>query len=335
MSTFHGIISNPGNTNDGVIYHIDSSVPYLDNNYQSAPWALNLDIDDLSGPGADDRLSPDFQRNLANEDDYISVDVELRALDAWHDKATDRCTVTLEQHQARPDVTEARFYKGTHKVDALNEKGEKIKIDVPNKHYTFVPDSIYVEPEMRQAFIEGNDAFFSLKVLDHELTKKYHARLLNWFLDRNTAEVRVGSMRFGINDNGERYVQCVRSCTKDANGNWYKPGALIDSFSHSREAMETFIYSVIKHGNNCAASFIKNRPDWYAMHSVGCDLKHNTNAPCNGNAPVPVTHPEGPEDFNEVEFLFDHQQYCKDARCKCEERLAELVPSLVTTKESA
>lgn len=314
MSTFHQFLF-PYTTSDAPdavtywsIYRTTSEVTDLDP-YVSAPWALNAEWDDLSGPSTSDRIMPDFQRNLADEDEYVSVDYELNALDAWHDKAPEYCTLTLEQHQARPDVKEARI----------------------------TPDGVVpatssfanvIEPEVRQAYVENNEAFLSLHVLDYELTKKYHSKLLNWFINKQ-GQVQIGSMLLGINENGERYAQCVRACCKDSNGNWYKPGVLIDRFATTREDQETLIYTLIQHGNNCAPNWLRQRPDFYKLHNFGCDLNHSATQGCNNNSPSKGTE----ETFNEVEFLFDHQTYCTESRCKCSEYLAALVPALV--KETA
>ena len=81
----------------------------------------------------------------------------------------------------------------------------------------------------------------------------------------------------------------------------------------TREQMEEFTYAIIRHGNNGAARWFTNRPEFYELHDL-----------INRGLPT--------ED-DVVNFLFEHQAHCKSKDCKCSDILANEVPAL--TKEYA
>lgn len=254
-------------------------------------------IEDYSGPGISDR-DRDYEVM------YESPVNEWETLDRWTDKD--------------PAVT-------THAIEWWTNDRVKHTYATPKDVTSNGPygsDTNYIGDEARNAYIEGADGFTSRKLLDEELTRKYHARLLNVYLDKQQS-IAIGSIRIRSNGDGTIYAECVAGYC-----NLTSPPINPDTVT--REQMEDFILGIVRHGNNHAAKWFRDRETYYKVHATGCDLHCDPNsAGCNNN----VVRPSVLTDEDVIQFLFDHQTYCKDTKCKCDERLAELVP--VLTKEYA
>lgn len=267
-------------------------------------------LEDYSGPGISDR-----DRN--DEVDYLSPTIEWDALDRWNDNARDLtrdrdeyyCTTTLEQHLTGVDEA----------VITFKDKKATARPATDN----------YIGDEARNAYIEGADGFTSRKLLDETLTRKYHARLLNVYLDKQ-GTVAIGSIRIRKNAEGLVYAECVAGYC-ELTSEPFDPATIREKVANGdRTEAEEFILGIVRHGNNHAAKWFRERETYYKVHASACDLKCDPNsANCNFNDPKP--NPLSDDEI--VQFLFEHQQFCKDAKCKCDERLSELVPAL-TYKEA-
>lgn len=265
---------------------------------------------DLFGIGADDLSDPNQNPDL----------LELEKLDRWND-ATYSVTASSKSWTCTSVLGE--------------EEGEYILREnvsdknVKSRSKTFLPTSDSVSTETRNAYVEGNEGFLSLKLLDETLTRKYHAKLLNVFLDKATGDVRIGSIRILKNTDGTITARCVNaSCSGTFGGP--RASMTINLELADRQDMESFVLAIVGHGNNHAASWFKNRESYYKIHKPNCQIGkacHPTDGICTSPV-VPAPAPNEDSELNEVEFLMEHQQYCRDSKCQCDQRLAELVPAL-------
>lgn len=149
----------------------------------------------------------------------------------------------------------------------------------------------------KNVFVEGADGFYSIELINELLTEAYHNRLLNvYFKD---GKLRCGGLYFEITRTKQFQIPFVKPETylkvhavcgnkeclyKDSRGNYCKRTLSLEGFVFTREQMETFVYDVIRHGNNHAADWFKTRvyPDvrvldrpvrtFYKVHHQDCDL---------------------------------------------------------------
>lgn len=182
------------------------------------------------------------------------------------------------------------------------------------------------EPETRTAYIE-NEAGTSEKLIDFQVTKNFHKKLLNIFIDKNQ-QIAVGSMRFRRNTDQTVTATCVQG---------YCNASVTTNSDYTREDMEKFIYACIGHGNNHSAKWMRERTvttevtrifgdyygptvvtepteTFYKVHARDCDLNCDPlAATCNHNATPYLTASE------ELEFLQEHVTICSDRKCQCRE----------------
>lgn len=324
-----------GNCNQAAHYHpihwefLDcnreaSSIPFIGSDtedyYLTESGAYVLPQDYSGSPANVERLLSRQGEYIGDtyydEDAYVSVEVEANALDRWSDKTyvsatvTDKDswigTVTREQALAKPGVTEAR----------IDRKGNLAP----------VTDNV-LSDEVRNLYVEGNDGFTSRKLLDEVLTKKYHERLLNVYADRKTGQIRIGGIRIVKTVDGNIQAQCVQNGCNGTSLFPVKEMELLGAMDR-RDAMETFVHQVIRHGNNHAAAWFTTRESFYKVHAENCDF-----AKCNETTPY-CRHLTTTSKVDSVEdpvmFLMEHQRYCSDSNCTCSELLAELLPSLAS-----
>jgi hypothetical protein len=212
------------------------------------------------------------------------------------------------------------------------EKIESWRDKDPSEHTSILGEiDHYVnpEPKRRNTFVDGVDGFFTEELYNLVSTAKFHRTLYNSFIDRD-GYTRIGSVRVWVEDETVK-AECV-SCNMNT----------FTSASAEREQQERFAWAVIAHGNNHAAY-------WYT-HKCICGAKNkNPREDCGHPGQKEVE--SGKADYNyrvfyplsgilsssqaleltedqQVEFLFQHQQSCKDESCTCDEWLAELVPAL-------
>ena len=158
-----------------------------------------------------DNVQPEFDNDNSDQYHYEDANAELEKLDRYHDRSPEEHTVTLEQYR--------QGYRST-----------------PN-----------LEPESRNTYIEGQEGFTSIKVLDDILTRKYHARLLNIFINKQ-GKRQIGSVVLQDNTDGTRSAKCVKC-----------KGVLNFPTDPTRAQMEEFTYAIISHGNNHAAKWYRER----------------------------------------------------------------------------
>lgn len=162
----------------------------------------------------------------------------------------------------------------------------------------------------RNAFVEGFDGFSTTTVYDLTVTKRYHNKLVNAFINKAN-RLQVGSMETvsQVTPTGTNvHTRCVQG---------YCPVETFLPVSATTESKQRFVAAILRHGNNHAASWFRERPSFYKVHHEACDLKCGTaHFKCNANAPR-----QSPEDFlanqDLMSFLIEHHKYCQDASCKC------------------
>lgn len=134
-----------------------------------------------------------------------------------------------------------------------------------------------IQPQ-RNAFVEGTTGFLIQEVYNPVLTERYAMKLLNAYKDVITHKQRVGSMEITHNTDQTISAECV------------KCHALVTvHLNHedlTRELMQQFVYFIISHGNNHAARWFTQRPEFYKLHAPHCDLTCDPHKP---SCPVPTT----------------------------------------------
>lgn len=275
--------------------------------------------------------------------DYVSPTVEWDALDRWKD---DKPPVAVKDKNGKFLYWDNL---STHVLDAWTAT-QRFTYTENHRYRTVNTQS--TEPESRNAYVEGFDGFIALRLIDEYLTSKHHEHTLNVFRDRDN-NLRVGGIIVETTVDGHIQARCVnRNCTGS------DLVRLDDSLT--RERMESFIYGIIAHGNNHAAHWFltktfedrpkrinvgydshrgsyedvvpskaKHIPVHYKLHAQDCaDI-----AKCNrmNVAYCPVKTGTATSVLTEsevVKFLLDHNDKCRDARCKCDEVLIDAVPAL-------
>lgn len=188
------------------------------------------------------------------------------------------------------------------------------------------PDTTYsYEPEKRTAYIEDTIEGTTQKLIDFEVTRNYHKKLLNIFVD-NRGSLRLGSIYFTLNTDQTVTAKCIQdNCFCQ----------LTTSHDFTRAEQEDFIYACIRHGNNHAPAWLRNRTvvtettthfgayasptlvsteasTHYKVHGFLCDLDCDLTSPkCNENA-VPWLTPS-----ESIEFLEQHRKVCTSLQCTC------------------
>lgn len=236
-------------------------------------------------------------------DEYVSADIEIKALDNWRDVTYDAyantwvSTTTLEQHQ-----------KGYFTEAIINAEGEA-------KPYSSTDEY----DQDRTAYVEGHEGFIAKTYINDLLTRKYHERLLNVFRDKRTGTMRVGGI--SIERKGDLIVaSCVNSrCNAVLSINPSHPDL-------TREHMEQFVLDVIRHGNNHAANWFRSRDTYYKVHAAGCNIHA-----CDNNVPwcnVPQVPAVETVKDNDVLNVLDHNSKCANHNCACAAWLTTEVPAL-------
>ena len=231
----------------------------------------NRYADEISNPEVDyvrtrnidlplqENVQPEYVTDTNDQYAYSPADVEMEKLDRYHDRLPTEHTVTLDEYR----------------------NGKRTNLDL--------------EPEQRNAYIEGNDGFVSIKVLDELLTRKYHARLLNLFVNKQ-GKRQIGSVVIQ-NTDGTRTAKCVKC-----------KGTLNFPDSPTRAQMEEFVYAIISHGNNHVAKWFREREE------AGVALYYSL---------APTLGPQTTE-LNAREVIVQHYRNCKTPGCNCTELLMEI-----------
>lgn len=243
----------------------------------------------------------------ADEPKYVSVDDpahELAKIDRWRDNAyrstassqTWTCTSLLGEKDGEYDLT--------------------VTVDPKTKEKSYSKEQVtgeYVSTEDRNAFVEGNEGFLSIRLLDEVLTKKYHARLLNVYRDKQNF-LRVGSVRVIPLADGRIGARCVNDTCSGR--------LIIDPSIATRKDLEDFVYALVSHGNNHAAAWFKNRCD----HNHQRNEKHTSKCTALYYELEPsLSYREVLTDEDELAFLMEHSNYCTDKACTCSALIKEKV----------
>lgn len=184
-----------------------------------------------------------------------------------------------------------------------------------------VAASNYATDERRNAYVEGFAGYTTERIIDEFKTRNYQARLLNVFTDKKTHLLRCGSIEFTRNHEGvtARCVKCQATMFR---------GLSIPFATPTREDMELFVYACISHGNNHAAAFIVNRPDYYTLQPAN-EWQYNKHS-------TPVWLTTEVENYDEaINFLYDHARYCSATNCQHDHYINVLMQSVITETEYA
>lgn len=280
-----------------------------------------------------------------DEQDYVSPAIDQAKVDRWKDSTykveyvrvpnledEDDTFLSLPSFKSWIVVEGDGEFRYETRYSYRWEKGEL----VTSKQFSKVPAQEEISYEERNAYVEGNEGFLSLKLLDEQLTRRYHAKLLNVFRDKQTGQVRIGSVRIEPNADGTLSAQCVQNACKA------KMTTRVQVADLTRIDMEEFVWACIAHGNNHSAKWLKERPTYYALHRMGCpahkDPRTNEfvcfrNEVCTYRPDSP--HREALTDDEQFAFILDHNSKCRDSKCRCSEVLAELRPDLMAAEALA
>lgn len=201
-------------------------------------------------------VQADFDDN-SDPYEYESPVEEWERIERYHDRMPEEHTVTYEQ-----------YLQGARTVSWGN-----------------------VEPESRNVYVEGQEGFVSVQVLNEWLTRKYHARLLNVFVNK-AGKVQIGSVvlqNITLRDNadGTREALCLKC-----------KGRLIVPDTTDHEAQAEFTYAVIAHGNNHAAKWFRERGSYYPLH-----------------------HSLLPKVEEDADLIVQHHKSCTTIGCSCTDLL--------------
>lgn len=312
---------------DGYDYHVhDRNSISLVESYSGNPAniiELTDGVANLHRFSDEDFDSDDYSYTRV-EDSILSYDNgsgEADAIERWADQDPKVCTHAIncwstKVHERNCTLPGCEHFVTTHTYgDYANlPKGT---VD-SNGHYlpnNFV-ESYDSTNQDRNVFIEATEGFIARKFLDEELTKKYHARLLNMYIDKQ-GRMAIGGVRISVL-NGSVTATCVNpDCRiKDLRGNYVQATYSV-SLNSDRSEQEDFILEVIRHGNNHSASWFRNRETFYEINEFT-------------KSPTALNDVE----LSDVDFLFEHQRYCNDAKCSCTQWLESLVPALAVDKEA-
>ncbi len=204
-------------------------------NYGSLDSYEDLDSDGIPMSFVIERIA------LLNEDTYdgdayvpdtLNPD-EWDRIDNYRDLKPDEHTYAIDWTYVTPN---GQTFHGTYADDAKQRQ-----LNLGN-----------VEPRSRSVYIEGHDGYATEVVYDDHLTELYQNRLLNLFTNK-AGRVQIGSVQLLKCSDGTIDARCVRNdCQARMNSG---------HFDSDRLDMEAFTLSVIRHGNNHAASWFINRVD--------------------------------------------------------------------------
>lgn len=258
-----------------------------------------VEVDNQDGTTTTYRIEDD-------PNEYVNLEaLEYEALSRWTDRNPEVTTHALDYWYVTPERIVSGTYDTTHK-------------NAVPRDYSFTPAT-------SNAFMEGMSGFFTEQGYDPEVTGRYHERLLNSFIHKKSGKFHVGSIEFSVSGSIVSAACINRECyVKTASGNYERSTISIDRSVATRDAMEDFIFQVIRHGNNHGPDWLTSRPDFYKIHFHDCDLNCGNGITCNHN------HTKVDVDLTDVEFVMEHQNYCKDSNCKCAEWLANEVPALAS-----
>lgn len=229
-----------------------------------------LPLEDLSGPGTmlrDDRWPIEPEVSDGYDEPYRDIDSEYRQIGTTKDGEpiyskyatvkADTLTPTLEQWQA----------------------AERERLTSPTPHANRSVPSF--ANRAQRIYVEGDDHFLEVTVLNMDLTVKHHAKVLNAFKDKYGIQ-RVGSIEVFTNTDQTITARCVQSgCYTTAPDGTQHRSTMTIHPDATEQQREDFVFSIIRHGNNHAAAWFINRPEFYKVHEVGCTF-HAGQGDCSG-----------------------------------------------------
>jgi hypothetical protein len=178
------------------------------------------------------------------------------ALDSWHDTNPEEYT------------SATHWWSNTKPIRAYQAGSRQA---VGN-----IPTNAGLSSKGTPMVIDGIFGFTATEVFNPEITERYALRsLLNYYVDANTGDTRLGGLVLTRTGNVFS-AKCVRN-------DWTtnrcpSPVLSIDLTDPSRELMEDFTLSVIRHGNNHAAFWFTKRSTFYKVHHEDCDLYCDPNS---------------------------------------------------------
>lgn len=233
---------------------------------------LTSDVEDTSYRASlDEPVDEEFSSSRSTDRWNVAYDsaADQRAVDAYRDKFPTEQTVTLDQYR----------------------KGVR-----PNANTTDV---------QRNVFHEGKSGFLTIQAYDEHVTELFQNKCLNVYTDKE-GRLRVGSIALiTVHNRGpvlehEAYGYSVDARCVNERANCH--AVMNSGVNPSRKEMEEFVVAVIRHGNNHAGKWFKERinksssrlnmgsigyskwttplvqPTYYKVHAENCDLSCDPNA---------------------------------------------------------
>lgn len=161
--------------------------------------------------------------------------------------------LNLDRWETNPEIPDG--YDGRY--DDLDPSEQTVTYDQYKKGIR--PKSTIIPTT--SAYVEGQSGYLIAEAYNPVLTERYAFKVLNAYRDK-TGTQRVGSIALTTNTDQTITAHCVK-CNSVMT---------IDLLIAEREDMMEFTMSVIRHGNNHAAAWLRNRSDWYKIHEPHCDL---------------------------------------------------------------
>lgn len=270
---------------------------------------------------------------------YNSIwDNEYAALDRWYDKQPNECTSVLGDFYPVPNgmtINTTPYSDSVRNVYLEGADGftsrELLDLTVTRNYqarllncFTHKRTGKFHVGSIEFTF---GDNTFTATCINPECNRKCDDgsyRRASWtvsrsIMERATQEAVVYTIIRHGNNHGPKWLTTRKITTYNARYNessWF--------LSES----DKVLYMAGLKPNNSPTSFgykenEATHADWYVMHDFSCDLNHD-GIVCNHNR---VTT-DAPTNLNDVEFVMEHQRYCKDSGCACSKWLANEVPAL-------
>lgn len=259
--------------------------------------------------------------SISKEDEWdgIFANRENNFIGRYDDVENNRCTHAIKfWRYSDNNLTHAGHYTDHHMPKPMkirNRKtGDYSKVEfTESASYEQDYDGLdFEDPRLMRLEFNELQGFVSSRLIDLGITEKFHAKVYNVFVGSYDNKLHVGSCVISRTVDNRISATCSR---KDCKATLVAPH--FDDIT--REDMEIFIHSVIRHGNNHGPDFITKRSDFTYIHATNCDTDHEAHHGCNARASyetfMDITFLQGDDEV--LDFLIKHRKVCTASDCRC------------------
>lgn len=271
-----------------------------------------------------------FTDDVAHEREFNGLhdhyQKELRSLDSlerWSDNEPEFCTIAIDRWRDR-----------NHKFPYAEPK---TSVTLPSGTLYFPGSKVPLATERIQQVLTTDEQVhgFTSRVLEsYIITERYQNKFLNIFKGRD-GNLHIGMLTIEYDQHSMPIATCKHGDCR---------GRVFSFRSHfaippTRQAMEDFILTLIRHGNNHGPDWYTGRSDFTYIHAVNCDTtEHQITyrtamiesygqefeamlpvvTPCNSHKPTIFAAMIDPKNLTQTyKFLKQHMRFCRSTNCKC------------------